>query len=351
MFSDRLPAHAERNALTRLLDEMMARGEPYVDLTASNPTHADIPYPPGLLEPLADPEGLRYDPHPLGLPAARAAVAADHGRRGARVDPAHVVLTASTSEAYTWLFKLLCNPGDCVLVPRPSYPLFEHLTRLEGVRAEPYDLEYHGRWEIDFGSLAAVPAGARALLVVSPNNPTGSYLSAGEVERLAGICREHGLALVADEVFADYALDARQPLTDIATRAGALSFTLGGLSKAAGLPQLKLGWIVAGGPAGERDRALEALELIADSFLSVSTPVQVAAAALLERGAPIRAAIHARVAGNLAVARRLATAFPACDLLRVEGGWSLVVRIPATRSEERFVLDLLQQERILVHPG
>jgi aspartate/methionine/tyrosine aminotransferase len=165
------------------------------------------------------------------------------------------------------------------------------------------------------------------------------------------LCRDRGLALVADEVFADYPLDAREPLTDIAASAGVLSFTLGGLSKAAGLPQLKLGWIVAGGPAAERDRALAALEHIADSFLSVSTPVQVAAPALLEGAAVVRAAIHARVRRNYAAARQVAAAFPACDLLRTEGGWSLVVRIPATRSEERFVLDLIEYERILVHPG
>jgi aspartate/methionine/tyrosine aminotransferase len=351
MFSDRLPLHAETNQLTRLLDGLRARGETCVDLTESNPTRAGIVYPSGLLDTLVDPRALRYEPQPLGLDTARAAVAADHARRGAVVDPAHVVLTASSSEAYTWLFKLFCNPGECVLVPRPSYPLFEHLTRLEGVRAEPYDLEYHGRWEIDFGSLAGVPADARALLLVSPNNPTGSYVSERELERLADVCRRHRLALVADEVFADYALDAHQPLTDIATRVDVLAFTLGGLSKAAGLPQLKLGWIVAGGPARERDAALAALELIADSFLSVSTPVQVAAPALLQHAAPVRAAIHTRVRRNLAAARHLAVDYPACDLLRSEGGWSLVLRIPATRSEERFVIDLLERERILVHPG
>jgi aspartate/methionine/tyrosine aminotransferase len=351
MFSDRLPPHAETNQLTRLLDVLRARGETFVDLTESNPTRAGIVYPAGVLETLVDARALRYEPQPLGLESARTAVAADHARRGAVVDPAQVVLTASTSEAYTWLFKLFCNPGECVLVPRPSYPLFEHLTRLEGVRAEPYDLEYHGRWEIDFGSLANVPGDARALLLVSPNNPPGSYVSARELERLTDVCRQHRLALVADEVFADFPLDAHEPLTDIAMRANVLAFTLGGLSKAAGLPQLKLGWIVVGGPAGAREGALAALELIADSFLSVGTPVQVAAPALLQHAASVRAAIHARVRRNLATARHLAVDYPACDVLRTEGGWSLVLRIPATRSEERFAIDLLERERILVHPG
>jgi aspartate/methionine/tyrosine aminotransferase len=351
MFSDRLPPHAETNRLTQAIAALRARRAPFTDLTASNPTQAGIPYPGDLLTALADSRALVYEPDPRGLAAARAAVAADHARRGAVVDATHVVLTASTSEAYTWLFKLLCNPGDSVLVPRPSYPLFEHLTRLEGVRAVPYDLEYHGRWEVDVASLAAAPADARALLVVSPNNPTGSYVSARELEQLTAFCRGRGCALVADEVFADYALDAVHPVTDLATRAGVLAFTLGGLSKSLGLPQLKLGWMVVGGPPDDRDRALDALELIADSFLSVGTPVQVAAPTLLTRAAPVRAAIHARVRRNLDAARAAVAREPACELLRTEAGWAAVLRIPATRGEETFVLDLLERERILVHPG
>jgi alanine-synthesizing transaminase len=351
MFSDRLPPYGETNRLTHALAALRARGAEVADLTQSNPTTADLPYPEDLLSPLASPRGLRYEPHPLGLRQAREAVAADQERRGASVDPAHVVLTASTSEAYTWLFKLLCDPGQCVLVPRPSYPLFEHLTRLEGVRAEPYDLEYHGRWEIDFALLDQAPPEARAVLVVSPNNPTGSCVSPREVERLSAWCRERGAALVVDEVFADYPLDVPRPLTDIAARSDVLAFTLGGLSKSAGLPQLKLGWMVVGGPAAERDRAIAALELIADSFLSVGTPVQAAAAELLVRTAPVRAAIQTRVRRNLAAARAAAAAVPACELLAADAGWCAVLRIPATRSEEQFVLDLLERERILVHPG
>lgn len=351
MFSRRLPPNVEVNAVTRAIAALTARGETFVDLTESNPTRVGLPYPPGLLQPLSDRRALEYDPHPLGLPSARAAVAADAARRGVRVDPAHVVLSASTSEAYTWIFKLLCNPGDCVVVPRPSYPLFEHLTRLEAIETATYDLEYHGRWEIDFDSVAAAPSTTRAVLVVSPNNPTGSYVSGSELDRLAAICRSRGWALVADEVFADYPLDATSPLTDVATRAEVLSFTLGGASKSLGLPQVKLGWMVVGGPSAERDRALAHLELIADTFLSVSTPVQVAAPALLRDGAVVRAAIQARIGANLRRAREIVTAFPSCDLLRVDGGWSAVVRVPATRSEERLVLDLLELEGVLVHPG
>ena len=280
-------------------------------------------------------------------------MAADAARRGARVEAAHVVLTASTSEAYGWLFKLLCDPGERVLVPRPSYPLFEHLTRLEAVEAVPYDLEYHGRWEIDADGVARAAAdGARALLVVSPNNPTGSYLTARELEAVAAVCAGRGLALVVDEVFADYRLEAPDGIvTDVAPRAGVLAFTLGGLSKAVGLPQVKLGWIVAGGPARERDAALAGLELVADTYLSVSTPVQIAAPGLLASGGVIRDGILRRVAGNLRALREIAGRWRACDVLPCEGGWSAVIRVPAVRTEDELVLGLLERERILAHPG
>ena len=351
MFSNRLPPQTDTNELTRALAALRTTGASIADLTESNPTRAGIAYPQGLLASLAQPRALEYEPHPLGLPSARAAVAADHRRRGVEVDPADVVLTASTSEAYSWLFKLLCDPGECVLVPRPSYPLFEHLTRLEGIRAEPYDLEYHGRWEIDGAQLRAAPGDVKAILVVSPNNPTGSYISSAELARISAVCRDRRWALVADEVFADYPLDESSPLTDIATKAGVLSFTLGGLSKSVGLPQVKLGWMVAGGPPPQRDAALAAIELIADSFLSVSTPVQLALPELLRQGAEIRTAIQGRTRDNLHALRAAVRQCPACDVLRVEGGWSAVVRVPATRSEERLVLDLLEHERVLVHPG
>ncbi|MBM3820251.1 MAG: pyridoxal phosphate-dependent aminotransferase [Acidimicrobiia bacterium] len=360
MFSRRIPRHAQTNALAGAVEALRASGTPFADLTESNPTRAGIPYPAGLLAPLADPRALRYEPLPFGLGSARAAVAADQHRRGANVDPEQVVLTASTSEAYSWLFKLLCDPGEAVLVPRPSYPLFEHLTQLEGVRAEPYALEYHGRWEIDVSTLAAAPSDARAVVVVSPNNPTGSCLTAAELDRLVALCRDREWALIADEVFADYLFEsgtlprasaASRGVTDIASRAGVLSFTLAGLSKTVGLPQLKLGWMIAGGPRAERDAALRALELIADSFLSVGTPVQVALPELLRTGAPARAAIQARTCHNLDVLRDLARGYPACDVLHTDGGWSAVIRVPSTRTEDQVVLDLLSHERILVHPG
>jgi len=351
MLSRRLPPHADLNALTRALAQRRAERRPVIDLTQSNPTRAGFSYPADLLTELASEAALRYEPQALGMPAARDAVARDHARRGVTIDPERVILTASTSEGYTWLFKLLCDAGDTVLVPRPSYPLFEHLTQLEGVRTFPFNLEYQGRWEIDFATMQSAPDEARAVIIVSPNNPTGSYISARELERVLALCRDRGWALIVDEVFADYRLDADAPLTDIASRADVPAFTLGGLSKTAGLPQLKLGWIVAGGPSEACTAALAGLELIADSFLSVSTPVQVAAGRLLERGAAIREQIHDRVRENLAALRENAQPFPACDVLKVEGGWSAVIRVPAMLTEEQLILELLNREGILAHPG
>jgi aspartate/methionine/tyrosine aminotransferase len=351
MFSNRLPPHAEINPLSRARSALEAAGIAVADLTASNPTTVGIAYPDGMLDVLSADHATRYAPEPLGLSSAREAVAADYARRGARVDPQQVVLSASSSEAYSWLFKLLCNPGDAVLVPQPSYPLFEHLTRLEAVQAIPYHLRYHGRWEIDFGSVIAAPPHVRALLLVSTNNPTGSYVTKAEAYRLAEICGARRWALVADEVFADYSVDAVNPRTECVMDLDVLSFTLGGASKSLALPQIKLGWMVVGGAEDERRRALAALEIIADAFLSVGTPVQGAAPSLLVRGRSVREQIRQRVAGNLARARSLSRAYPSCTLLPVEGGWSLVVRVPAFRSEEALTLELLERERVVVHPG
>jgi alanine-synthesizing transaminase len=351
VFSRRLPSNMEPNRVSRALATMVARQVPIADLTESNPTRVNLPYPAGLLSALATETALRYEPRPSGLLAARTAIAVDHRRRAVQIDPAHIVLTASTSEAYSWLFKLLCNPGDTVLVPQPSYPLFEHLTALEGVQTHPYALEYHGRWSIDVGSMAGAPQTTRAVLLVSPNNPTGSYVTPEELDEISELCRVRSWALVADEVFSDYPLETANPVTDIAARLDVLSFSLGGLSKSIGLPQLKLGWIVAGGSAFVRDAALKRLELIADTFLSVATPVQLAAPDLLAHGAAVRAAIHRRVRQNLDVLRSTVGRFPACAVLRTEGGWSAVIRVPSTRREEELVIDLLEHEQILVHPG
>jgi len=351
MFSNRLPAHAEINAISRAVESLRAAGASIVDLTESNPTRAGIPYPDDLLDALSERRARRYEPQPLGVVTARQAVADDFARRGVGIDPGCVVLSSSTSEAYSWVFKLLCDPGTSVLVPQPSYPLFEHLTRLDSVQAVPYALRYHGRWEIDLDSLAAAPAETKAVLLVSPNNPTGSYVSRHEADAIVTLCRQRGWALVADEVFAEYAVETTAPPTEIVHDNSVLSFTLGGASKSLGLPQIKIAWMLVGGPRPMRDEALARLELIADTYLSVSTPAQIALPDLFARGGVVRRAIRERLARNAARAHELARRYVSCDVLGVEGGWSAVIRVPAVREEETLVIDLVQREHVLVHPG
>lgn len=351
MFSSRVPGDLKPNRVARAVRRARADARSLIDLTTTNPTRVGIGYPSGILVPLSDPAALSYDPHAAGLPEARAAVSADYARRGINVAPERIVLTASTSEAYSVLFKLLCGPaGDAVLVPVPSYPLFEHLTRLDGIECLPYRLEYHGRWTVDADSIRdAWSSRVRALLGVSPNNPTGSILTSGELRQLSGMCADRGAALIVDEVFADYTIRAGTPTAD--DRPDCLTFRLGGLSKSAGLPQVKLGWIAVQGPEAVVSDALDRLDLICDTYLSVSTPVQVAAPALIREGAAVRERILERIRANDAALRALAASYPSVDVLPCDAGWSVVLRIPSTRTEETLVLELLERDDVLIHPG
>lgn len=353
-FSSRLPAALALNQLSEAVSRRRAAGGRLLDLTISNPTRAGFDYPADLLAGLASSANLVYEPHAAGLDAAREAVAASFARRGTPVPPENIVLTASTSEAYSYLFKLLCDPGDAVLVPQPSYPLFEWLTRLESVSAAPYGLEYHGRWVPDVASIErASTTRTRALLIVNPNNPTGSYFTRGDFARLDEAGRDaRALPLVGDEVFWDFPLpDAPADRASVLDTDRPLVFSLGGLSKSAALPQLKLGWIaMAGDPSMVRD-ARARLELIADTYLSVSTPVQTAAAALIASGEAIRAQISARLLRNLDSLKSLTGRHPALNLLRSEGGWSAVLRVPAVGTEDSLVLSLVSEDGVLVHPG
>ncbi len=354
MFSERVPGQLSANRLAAAVAARRAAGGPILDLTESNPTRAGIAYPLALLAPLADPRGLRYDPRPFGLPSARQAVSADYARRGVAIAADRVVLTASTSDAYGWLFKLLADAGDEMLVPRPSYPLFDHLTRLEGVVARPYDLDYHGRWSIDFASVeGALSSRTRAVLLVSPNNPTGSFVTQHEVDRLAELCAPRDVALIADEVFADYELEpgATERAGRVLDRRDVLAFSLGGLSKSIGLPQVKLGWIGAAGPDRLVAAALDRLELVCDTYLSVSTPAQASAAELLSAGMPVRAEIAARVRANYGHLRDRVAGTPSCRTLRSEGGWYAVLQVPSLQPEEDLVLTLLERDGVLIHPG
>jgi aspartate/methionine/tyrosine aminotransferase len=354
MFSSRTPSDLRPNRLALALERKRALGAPVIDLTESNPTRAAFDYPAdAILGALAAPAGMRYEPDPRGMASARRAVSRYYAARGAWVDPEHVVLTASTSEAYALLFKLLMGPGDHVLIPEPSYPLFDHLARAESVVPSPYPLAYDGAWRVDMPALwDAAGDRARAIVVVSPNNPTGSCLTERELAGLVVLCAERGLGLICDEVFGDYVAAAvPSRVRTVAGTEGALTFALSGLSKVAALPQLKAGWIAVSGPAPLRDEALARLEFLADLFLSVSTPVQVALPRLLEFAPAVADQVRARISGNRAwLEARLGPDHPV-RALPAEGGWYAVLRVPRVLPEEDLVLGLLEDADVLVHPG
>jgi aspartate/methionine/tyrosine aminotransferase len=352
MFSSRLPPVLAENALSQAVAAAEHRGARLLDLTETNPTAVGLSYPADLAARLAVPGADRYTPAAAGLRSAREAVAAGYAPRPHPADPDRIVLTASTSEAYALLFKLLADAGDDVLVPQPSYPLFDLLTRLEGVRAVPYQLDPDGAWSIDRASLAAaLSVRTRAILVVSPNNPTGSMLNAADREWLIEVSAAHGAPLIADEVFADYPLRPRRDATSLAGTDRVLTFVLGGLSKSAGLPQMKLAWIVASGPPAAVEEALARLTLIADTYLSASTPVQLAVPGLLETGRNIREAIHARLRQNLDALDHALEPHPSIRLLPPEGGWSAVIQVPAIAPEEALAIRLVEEASVRVHPG
>lgn len=330
------------NDWTIALRRARDRGD-LVDLTRTNPTQLIAPEAPlALAQALAVPGALRYEPTSLGLESARRAVAALHGG----VSWERVVLSASTSEAYSWLFKLLCDPGDRVLAPVPSYPLFEHLARLEGVELVPYRLAYDGAWHVDVASLrAGMTDRVRAVLAVSPNNPTGSYLTTSELSALWQL----GVPLVCDEVFASFPLDATGEPRSALDEAEGLTFVLGGLSKLAALPQHKLAWTLLGGPDAEVQRALARLEVIADTYLSVGAPVQHAVARLIELQDGTVRRLHARCRANLA-ALRVSLAGTSATVLHVGGGWSAVVRLPATDPDDAWARRFLASG-VVVQPG
>jgi aspartate/methionine/tyrosine aminotransferase len=353
MFSSRLHWDLRPNRLSLALTDERRRGVPILDLTESNPTHAGLDYPSHeIIQALTDPRSLRYDPSPAGLAETRDAVSAWYGARGEHVAPERILLTASTSEAYAYLFKLLADPGDEVLVPRPSYPLFDYLAALESVKVVQYPLVYDHGWSIDFDALnKAWSPKARAIVLVNPNNPTGSFLKTAELDRLIEFCTPRDLALISDEVFSGFAFAPNhEHAASLVGVAETLAFCLSGLSKIAALPQMKLGWIAAAGPEALRSAAMERLELIADTFLSVSTPVQYAAPCLLRAGADLERQIRARTASNLAHLRTEVGGSP-CGVLDVEGGWYATLRVPRTRTEEEWCLDLLGRHHVLVQPG
>lgn len=333
-FSRRLPHELRPNALTELLREKRQSGARILDLTESNPTHAGIEYPAGFLASLAVDAAARYEPEPFGLPSARETIAREYGAAQPGLSMDRVVLTAGTSEAYSWLFKLLCDPGDEVLVPRPSYPLFDYLATLESVKVRHYGLFYDHGWFIDFHTIErAINDRTRAIVLVNPNNPTGHFLHRHELEQLTAF----GLPIISDEVFRDYQLNpAPDSVLTLQSVEETLVFTLNGLSKTVGLPQMKLAWMIVNGPAVQVRDALERLEIIADTYLSVGTPVQCALPSLLELRKPVQRQILDRLRGNLALLRTL----------DVEAGWYAIVA-----QEEGAEIRLLRRHDVLVQPG
>lgn len=346
MFSNRSAHAPHKNRITLALEQ----APPAFDLTESNPTRTELPYAhAGLLQALDNAAVRGYAPDPHGLPEARAAVTARYAERGLSVSPDQITVASGTSEAYGYLFKLLCDPGDEVLVPEPSYPLFSDLCRLENVLPRPYPLHYDGEWHLGLAELAqAVGPRTRAIMLVGPNNPTGSYLKRAELAALERL----GLPLISDEVFADYPLRADPERVHSALESEtALVFALDGLSKQCALPQWKIAWICARGPAPQLHAARARLELIADTYLSVATPTQLALPRLFELSKPVRAAIQARLARNLAQLKQALTAQSAVSLLDVEGGFYATLRVPSLQSEEEWVLELLAKDSVYVQPG
>jgi alanine-synthesizing transaminase len=359
-FSERTNWNTEESELAHAHRLRRETGLPIADLTASNPTRCRFAYPPDLLAALDDPRALAYDPEPRGVLAAREAVCAYYAEHGAAVEPSQIVLTTSTSEAYSFLFRLLCDPGSEILILQPGYPLFDFLATLDDVRLKPVPLvDDHSRdhgWQIDpFAIRQAIGPATRAIVVVHPNNPTGHFTKVWEATELARLCREFNLSLIVDEVFLDYSLgpDAGSPCSTFAAGIEDVPvFTVSGLSKIAGLPQMKSAWIVATGPerVGAPHAVMARLEVIADTFLSMNAPVQCALPQWLAGRRGIQDQITARVSANLAELDRQLASVPAVHRLKVEGGWYAVLRIPALEPDGQTVLSLLDRG-VWVHPG
>jgi alanine-synthesizing transaminase len=352
VFADRTDWNLQANPLSEALARHRAEGKPLLDLTISNPTECGFDYNSrAILQAVANPASLTYDPDPRGLLSARQAVSAYYASRGTAVPVDRIILTTSTSEAYSFVFRLLCNPGDEILIPEPSYPLFAFLADIQDVKLVPYPLDYDYGWQINFHALQqSITARTRGVIVVHPNNPTGHFTKPHELEKLNDICSTRNLAIIADEVFLDFAL-RDQPLFSFAQNAAALTFTMSGLSKVSGLPQMKAAWLITSGPEQLKSPALARLEIIADTYLSMNVPVQWAIPALLDERHPFQKQLLARVRKNLTVLDRQLATQKSCTRLVVEAGWYAVLRVPATRSDEDLAIELLADKNMYVHPG
>ncbi|PYT80220.1 MAG: pyridoxal phosphate-dependent aminotransferase [Acidobacteria bacterium] len=352
MFADRTKWDLTPNRLSEALAQHRAAGKPLVDLTMSNPTECGFAYDErAILDALRNSQALKYEPTPRGLVSARQAVCEYYAKRGTAVGVDDIILTTSTSEAYSYVFRLLCNPGDEILTPAPSYPLFDFLADIQDVKLVRYPLVYDHGWQIDFHALEqAITPRTRGVIVVHPNNPTGHFTKRAEAEELNAICAARQLALIADEVFLDFFLSTEPP-SSYAGNQGALTFTTSGLSKICGLPQMKAAWLATSGPQVMKKEALARLEVIADTFLSMNAPVQLALPSFLSQRRAFQEQLMARVGRNLAELDRQLASQKVCSRLEMEGGWYAVLRVPATRPDEELALALLKEKGVYVHPG
>ncbi len=352
MFADRTNWNLDTNRLSEALRRHRASGKALLDLSASNPTECGFNYDrEAILEALASPAALTYQPDPKGLETARRAVCAYYADRGNAVRVEDIFLTTSTSEAYSFVFRTVCNPGDELLIPEPSYPLFGFLADIQDVRLTSYSLVYDYGWQIDFPALEqAITPRTRGVIVVHPNNPTGHFTRSEEVTRLNEICSGRQMALIADEVFLDFALTDKQPAS-FAANAGTLTFTMSGLSKISGLPQMKAAWLITSGPEPWKTQALARLEVIADTYLSMNAPVQLATPVFLEQRHGFQKQLMARVRKNLAEVDRQLASQKSCSRLKVEGGWYAVLRVPVMQPDEDLAIELLTSKGVYVHPG
>lgn len=352
MFSKRTNWNLQPNRLAAALAALRAAGKPPVDLTISNPTECGFQYDQAaILSALQNSAALKYEPDARGLSSARHAVAQYYVERGDSVPAEDIFLTTSTSEAYSFIFRTLCEPGDEILIPEPSYPLFEFLAEIQDIRPVRYPLVYDNGWQIEFQALEqSLTPRTRAVIVVNPNNPTGSYCKPREMSALAGLAVRHDLAIIADEVFLDYSIGLPQQ-PSFAGTSETLTFTLSGISKICGLPQMKAAWLAVSGPESEKREALARLEVVADTYLSMNAPIQLALPKFLSRRHVFQEQLLARVRRNLAELDGQLSRQKACSRLVVEGGWNAVIRVPATGSDEELALALLANKQVYVHPG
>lgn len=354
MFSTRTNWNFTPNKISRLIEDRRRKGLPIMDLTESNPTRCGFDYPQvEILEALSNPENLLYQPDPKGLLKTRIAVTDYYSVYNIEVNPQNIFLTSSTSEAYTFIFRLLMNVGDEILVPKPSYPLIEYLAQINDVDIKYYHILYDGEWHIDFESIKKnILKNTKAILLIHPNNPTGSYIKKEEYKTLVEICASHNLALIADEVFLDYSFyedDSR--VNSFANKKDVLTFSVSGISKILGLPQMKLAWIVVSGEEEVWREASSRLEVITDSYLSVSTPIQNAAQSWFDLREKLNREIRDRVKINFEFLIDRTRNDSPVKVLNVEGGWNAILKIPQTKSDEEWVEYFLTNHGVVVQPG